>query len=256
MNRDNQRTRRCLAAALVIGAIGLGLAIPAEAGDLPPAEKVLEKYAQAIGGEAIAKVKNMSAEFKFEMPMQGVYSTGVEYWTQPGNHYLRIDLATSGVPDYEAGVTGDVAWEVHPMNGTRTRKGEEKAQWLRRAQLNRFAGWKTFYQKAETVAEETVREKACYKVVFTPAEGTSLNSYFDKETGLLVREEVVGPTGVRATTDLGDWEESQGIWSPRTFRQKGSPSYTLKYTSVSYDVEDIPEDAFEVPASLKAAAAQ
>jgi hypothetical protein len=241
-------------AALVIGVVGLGLAIPAVAGDLPPAEKVLEKYAQAIGGEAVTKVKNMSAEFKFEMPTQGVYSTGVEYWEQPTNHYFRIDLATSGVPDYEAGVTGDVAWEVHPMNGTRTRKGEEKAAWLRRAHRNPYAEWKSFYEKAETVAEETVREKACYKVVFTPAEGAALNTYFDKETGLVVREEVVGPTGVRATTDLGDWEEAQGIMSPRTLLQKGTPSYTLKITSVSYDVEDIPEDAFEVPASLKPAA--
>jgi hypothetical protein len=238
----------------VIGVVGLRFAIPAVAGDLPPAEKVLEKYAQAIGGEAVTKVKNMSAEFKFEMPMQGVYSTGVEYWRGSENHYFRIDLATSGVPDYEAGVTGDIAWEVHPMNGTRALKGDEKKRSLRNASLNPFAEWKSFYEKAETVAEETVREKACYKVVFTPAEGASLNSYFDKETGLLVREELVGPTGARATTDLGDWEETQGILSPRTLQQKGSPSYTLKFTSVSYDVEDIPEDAFEAPASLTAAA--
>jgi hypothetical protein len=247
-------TRRWLPIALVMGVASLGLAIPAVAGDLPPAEKVLEKYAQAIGGEAVAKAKNMSAEFKFEMPMQGVYATGVEYWESPSNHYFRIDLATSGVPDYEAGVTGDMAWEVHPMNGTRALEGEEKKRSLRNAHLNPFANWKSFYEKAETVAEETVNEKACYKVVFTPAEGSSLSSYFNKETGLLVREELVGPSGVGATTDLDDWEETQGIFSPRTLQQKGSPAYTLRLTSVSYDVEDIPEDAFEVPTTLTNAA--
>ena len=120
----------------------------------------------------------MSAEFKFEMPNQGVYATGVEYWEEPAKSYFRIDLASAGVPDYEAGVIGNVAWEAHPMNGTRTRKGEEKRQWLRSAHLNPHAHWKSFFDKAETVAEETVREKACYKVAFTPAEGSSLNAYF------------------------------------------------------------------------------
>lgn len=253
MTKQKQLTSTSMA-ILAAGLLLLGLGGPAFAGDLPPAEKVLEKYAQAIGGEAVTKVKNMSAEFKFEMPMQGVYATGVELWESPSNHYLRIDLATSGVPDYEAGVTGDVAWEAHPMNGTRALEGEEKTRSLRNAHLNPFAHWKSFYEKAETVGEETVREKACHKVVFTPAEGAALNSYFDTETGLLVREELVGPTGVRATTDLGDWEETQGILSARTLKQKGPVSYTLKLTNVSYDVEDIPEDAFEVPTSLTAAA--
>ena len=133
-------------------------------------------------------------------------------------------------------------------------KVSEKKQWMRRAHRNPHAQWKSFFEKVETVAEETVREKPCYKVVFTPAEGTALNAYFNKETGLLVREELVGPTGVRSTTDLGDWEETQGILSPRTDRIKGTPSYTLKVTSVSYDVEDIPDVAFDAPASLKAAA--
>ena len=46
--------------------------------------------------------------------------------------------------------------------------------------------------------------------------------------------------------DLGDYEETQGIRSPRTSRQSGTQSYTLKYTSVAYDVDEIPEDTFEL----------
>ena len=96
--------------------------------------------------------------------------------------------------------------------------------------------------------------RTCYKVVFTPAEGKTLNSYFEKDTGLLLREEMVGATGVRATTDLSDWEETQGIQSARTVKVRGPASYTLRYTSVAYDVDDIPADAFELPAMLKAVA--
>ena len=245
---------RVLAAAGAVVVAGLGLALPASAGDLPPAEKVLEKYAEAIGGEAVAQVKNMAAEFKFSMSSQGVYATGVEYWQAPGEHYLRIDLATTGVPDFETGVSGNTAWQVHPMSGASVLKGNEERDSLRGAHLNPFAGWQTLYETAETASEEVVREKTCYKVVFTPAEGAPLHSYFDKDTGLLVREEVLGPTGPKLTRDMTDWQESQGIRSPRSVRQKGLQSYTVEFTRVSYDVEGIPEGTFEVPAILRAAA--
>lgn len=228
---------------------------PAVAGDLPPAEEVLAKYSEAIGGEAVGKVTNMAAEFEFEMPMQGVYASGVEYWEKSGNHYLRIDLASSGVPDYESGVLDGLAWESHPMNGTRKLAGFEAEMRRRQAARDAFATWKDDYEGAETVAEELVREKPCYKVVLTPAEGPAVNAYFEKDTGLLLRREIEGPTGSRIIANLSDYEETQGILSARTLDMRGPQSYTLKYTSVAYDVDEIPEDTFEVPASLTAAPA-
>jgi len=237
-----------------LGVLGLGLGVSASAGALPPAEKVLERYAEAIGGEAIGRVKNRAAEFEFSMPSQGVYATGVEYWQAPGEHYLRIDLAATGVADFEAGVSGNTAWQVHPLSGASVLKGNEERESLRRAHLNPFAEWQRLYETAETASEETVGEKSCYKVVFTPAEGAPLHSYFDKDTGLLVREEVLGPTGPAITRDITDWQESQGIRSPRSVRLRGLQSYSMEVTSVSYDVEAIPEGTFDVPASVKAVA--
>ena len=239
-----------LAVLLVMGA----LTGPALAGDLPPAEKVIAKYTEAIGGEALAKVKNSSAEAEFEMPMQGVYASAQEFWVSPNTFYFKIDLASMGVPDYEAGVVDGVAWQAHPMSGTTRLSGDEGAAALRRAALNPFEGWQKHFETAETVAEEVVGEKTCYKVVLTPAEGAPLSSFFDKETGLLVRQELTGDTGSRTITTLDDYQETQGIRSPRTIETRGSQSYVLRYTSVAYDVDDIPEDTFELPESLKAAA--
>jgi hypothetical protein len=161
-----------------------------------------------------------------------------------------------GVPDFETGVLEGVAWQSHPMAGTRKLSGAEGAAALRRAALNPFEGWKEQFDTAETVAEEIVEEKTCYKVVFTPAEGAPLSSYFDKETGLLVRQELGGDTGPRMVTNLGDYQETKGIVSARTVETKGPESFTLKYTTVAYDVEDIPEDTFELPTSLQATAGQ
>lgn len=243
-----------VAATLALSALLLGLAAPALAGDLPAAEEVLAKYTEAIGGEALAKVKNRSAEAEFEMPMQGVYAAAEELWVSPDRFYFRIDLASMGVSDFEAGVVDGVPWQSHPMSGTSKLSGDEGAAALRRAALNPFEGWQKHFETAETVAEEVVGEKTCYKVVLTPAEGAPLSSFFDKETGLLVRQELTGDTGSRTITTLDDYQETQGIRSPRTIETRGSQSYTLRYTSVAYDIDDIPEDTFELPASLKATA--
>jgi len=244
---------RAAAGVVIAVAAGLSLAPPTSAGDLLPAETVLARYAEAIGGEAVAKVKNIVAEFKFSMSSQGVYATGVEYWQAPGERYLRIDLAATGVPNFETGVSGDTAWQVHPLAGASVLKANEERESLRAAHLNPFAVWQTFYETAETAGEEVVREKSCYRIVFTPAEGSPLHSYFDKDTGLLLREEILGPTGPAITRDFADWQESQGIRSPRSVKQKGRQSYSVEFTNVSYDVDEIPEGTFEIPASLKAA---
>jgi hypothetical protein len=254
MMRKTKKWMVCAGGALLALVLLFDGSPLATANDLPPAEKLLEKYADAIGGKTLDAVKNRSADFEFSMPMQGVYASGVEYWEKPGRHYLRIDLTSSGVPDYEAGVLEGVAWESHPMNGTRKLEGVEARERLRQATLNPFAAWQEVFEKAETVAEETVGETACYKVVLTPAEGSPLNAYFDKDSGLLVRQEVVGPSGPVVTVDLLDYEETQGIRSPRLLEQKGPQSYSIQYTRVAYDVDEIPADAFDLPPALAAPA--
>jgi hypothetical protein len=239
-----------LVALTVVLAFSLGAAT-APAGDLPPAEKVLAKYAEAIGGEALEKVKSYSAQAEFEMPMQGVYADAEEAWKKPGSYHFRIDLASVGVPDFETGVVDGVAWQSHPMAGTRKLEGAEAAALVRQAALNPYADWKSQFETVETVAEETVGEAACYKVVFTPAEGEPMSAFFDKETGLAVQQEVMGPTGIAIVTKMSDYQETQGILSPRSVEVEGPESYGLKYTAIEYDVDDIPEDTFELPASLK-----
>jgi hypothetical protein len=253
MNSLRKKKLRCLAWLVAVG-LALGTAPAVGAAELPAAEKVLERYAEAIGGDAVAQVKNRIIEFKFSMASQGVYATGVDYWQAPASRYLRIDLAAAGVADFETGVSGSTAWQLHPVSGASVLKGNEKRESLRGTHLNPFAHWDKFFEAAQTAGEENVGEKRCYKLVFTPAEGAVLQSYFDKDSGLLVREEVLGPAGPVLTRDLADWQESQGILSPRAIQQEGLQSYSMEVTRVSYDVEEIPEGTFDVPTILKGAA--
>ena len=75
---------------------------------------------------------------------------------------------------------------------------------------------------------------------------------FDTETGLLLKQEAAGPMGSTVVTMLSDYQETQGIVSPRTVELQGPESYSLKYISIEYDVDSIPEDAFDLPASVQA----
>jgi hypothetical protein len=221
------------------------------AGDLPAGEKVLEHFAEALGGSAVDDVKSVVADFDFSMPSQSILTSGQEYYQHPDKHYLRIDLAASGVPDYEAGVVGDVAWQSHPMYGAQLLDGEDKRQALRQVDINPFVRWKDFYQKVETVAEELVGERACYKVVLTAAEGAPLTSYFDKESGLLVQEKLRDPTmGVEIVTKLGDYEPIAGVLWPHRIEQEGADTFLIEFTSVRFNVDDIPAGQFDIPESL------
>jgi hypothetical protein len=240
------------AAGCLVAATCLYVPTQAVAANLPPAEKVFERYAEAIGGAAVGKIKSMAAEFDFSMPSQGLLTTGREYFIHPDKHYLAIDLAASGIPDFESAVIGDVAWQRHPTFGTRLLDGEEKRQALRQVPIDSFAGWKRHYTKAETVAEEEVGGKTCYKVVLTPAEGETLTTHFDKATGLLVQEALKEPTmGLMIVTKYDDYRAVEGVQIAHRIEQQGGEGFVVELTSVRVNVTDIPQEKLALPESLR-----
>ena len=162
-----------------------------------------------------------------------------------------ISLMAMGSPDFESGVNGDVAWQKNPQMGLRLLKGNERRMALRGGWLDPFARWKDLWEKAETVAEETVGEASCYKVVLTPSEGEPLTAWFDKETGLLSREELAVPEmGTSVVTKFSEYREEDGVKTAHRIDQEGPMPWTIEYTAVRYNVDDIPEDTFDVPEGI------
>ncbi len=233
-----------------LAAVGLlCLAGKVEAEDLPPAESVFERYAEALGGAAVDEVRSMANEYDFAMPSERLLTTGHEYFVRPDRHYLSIDLTSSGTPDFESGAIGGVAWKRNP---TGLQEGEEKRQFLRNVPINSYADWKTYYARAETTAEEEVDGRTCYKVVLTPTEGETLSADFDAATGLLVQEVIREPSmGFTIVTKYSDYRKVGGIQWPYHIEQRGGPGFTVDFTSVRINVDDIPEHQFDVPEELK-----
>ncbi len=245
------------AGLLLAGGLCLILPVPAVAGDLPAAEDLFAKQAAAIGGKALDKVKNMAAEFTFSMPAMGLETNGEAYLEIPDKTYSMISLMAMGSPDFESGVSGDIAWQNNPQMGLRLLDGNEARMAIRGGWLDPFAGWKDLWETAETVAEETLGEATCYKVVLTPSEGEPLTAWFDKDTGLLVQEELAVPEmGTSIVTKFSDYREVEGVKTAHLIEQEGPMPFTVEYTVVRYNVDDIPPDTFEVPQSIKEMAAE
>jgi hypothetical protein len=238
-----------------IAGISLAATLPAAAADLPTADQVFAQHRAAIGGEAIDKVKNAAYEFSFSMPSMGLATTGKAYQLFPGKAYMMIDLAAVGVTNHEEGVSDGVAWQNSPQAGLRMLDGMEKRMALQRAQLDPFSGWKELWQKAETVAQETIGEEPCYKVVLTPAEGSPVSAWFATKTGMLVQMEVPVPQmGASVMVKPSDYRAVDGVTMAHHIDQEGPMPITIEYTRVRFNVDDIPPGRFDLPPGLAAPA--
>lgn len=242
---------------LIVGGLCCALAAPAAAGDLPAAEDLFARSTAAIGGDALEEVKNMAAEFSFSMPAMGLATNGESYIERPGKTYSMISLVAMGSADFESGVNGDIAWQNNPQMGLRLLEGNERRMAIRGGWLDPFAGWKELWETAETVAEESVEGAVCYKVVLTPADGDPMTAWFDKETGLLVQEELPVPEmGSSVVTKFSDYREVSDVKQAHRIEQEGMMAFTIEYTDVRYNTDDIPADVFEIPQGIKEMAGQ
>jgi hypothetical protein len=57
--------------------------------------------------------------------------------------------------------------------------------------------------------------------------------------------------GASVITKFRDYKDVGGVKQAHRIEQDSMMPFTIEYTEVRHNVDDIPEDAFEVPASLK-----
>ena len=238
---------------VLVAGLCLALAGPALAAELPPVEEIFAKHTAAVGGDAIDEVKTIALEFTFSMAEMGLDTTGEAYMEVPDKSYTLVSLAAMGAGDFEDGTSGSVAWQNNPQMGYRLLDGIEKTMSLQRARLAPFKDWQDFWAKAETVGEEMVGEDASYKVVLTHADGGTINVYFDKEEGLVRKQEIPVPQmGSTVTVTPSDYRAVEGLTMPHRIDQTGPMTIAIVYTDVRINPDDIPEDVFDLPAEVVA----
>lgn len=222
---------------------------------LPTAEAILDRYIEVTGGRnAYKSIHNILSRGTFQlvgMPSLGKYTA---YEAEPNKTRTIFDF--DGGEKDEQGTIEDVAWEKSSRVGPRLIEGEEKAVVMRESTFNSMLNWRNLYTKAETVGTEKVGERACYKVVLTPAVGKPLTQYFDIESGLLLKSFIIlaGPTGETQSENLYDDYRKENVdvlFPHKLVHRIVREEVVILFDSVRCNV-DIAWYRFDLPPEVKA----
>jgi hypothetical protein len=215
--------------------------------ELPTVDQVLDKYVQAVGGQAaIEKVKTRittgqrtSGDGK-PVP-QEIYQKGTD-------HILFAVTTPQGVSTN--GYSGTSVWASNGKE-TRTVDGDEAEQLKREAQLFDPAKLKSVYKDMTVSGTDKVGDREVYVVRATTNSGGRERLYFDKQTGLLLRRFAASMTVLGIfpyQVDYSDYKAFDGVQIPTTMTgSTPGRSWTFKVTDVKQNAA-IDDAKFNQPA--------
>jgi len=221
---------------------------------LPTGDQVLAKYIEATGGvAAYDAIRNRVVNARMEIQGAGIVLDVTVYAARPASMLTIVDSDATG--RIESGVSEGVVWENSAMRGAIVKDGAERDDTLRDAAFDRMAHWREHLKSAECTGTADVAGKPAYRVVITPKVGSVQTSYFDKESGLLVRTEgtVNSAAGeIAVTSEPGDYRKVDGILTAFTSRVSLLGQQRVLTVDTLEQNVDLPADRFAMPAEIKA----
>ena len=228
----------------------LALAAVAPALAQTSVEQILEKYTQALGGQAAyEKVTTRAMKGTVEIPDDNVTGAAQIVAKAPGSFRLTMDIPGYGV--VETVLDGGNGWEKNPDSGTHAMSKTDLAVAQRDHHFYREVRLKELYPKMETAGADKVEGHAVYVIEATPAGGSAEKFYFDAESGLLVKhdfERVTLEDGiVQYEMLLRDYREVDGLKLPFTIEQRSPDNTTIfKFAEIKNNVT-LADTAFAKP---------
>lgn len=221
--------------------------------DLPKAEALFDKYAEAVGGrEAFSKIKSVSAKGTLSIPQAGIEGD-LEMHQADGKMFMVMEMA--GVGKQTVGFDGKVAWQDSELQGPKLLEGAMLEDLKFQAKIDGFQDAAKHFDSVKTVQETKFEGKAVYEVVAKKKDMPDRTIFFDKESGLIVGGQGESETDfgnmnmVTVTSDykkVGDIMMSHGAEQ----RMPNGISVKIKMTEIKLNAE-IPADKFELPESIK-----
>jgi hypothetical protein len=205
------------------------------------AEKIAEKYLEAVGGaEAWKKINTMKTTG--EAQLSG-FTFPVTLITMRPN-YQRFDVDVQGQKVIEA-FDGDVAWTLNPFMGSiePTKKSEDETKEAAKQMFeDEFIDYAAKGHSITFEGEEEIEGTKTYKVKMMKKNGDEAFYFFDKENfvPIAMRSFVkAGPMkGKAVDVFLSDYMEVNGVVLPHYMEQKvdGAVMMNLKTTKVEFNV--------------------
>jgi len=218
-----------------------------------PAEELIQKYVNAIGGQAaIDKIKSrmVTGTVSTASGLKGTYEMGQ---VAPDKGY---EIFVTPQITIRRALTASGAWEQTPQ-GVRDVTGPEFARARALMQVFSYLKLKEQYTRLRTAGREKIGDRDAYVVLATRGENDTERLYFDVETGLLLRRTTYLRTIVGVIpeqTDFEDYRDVDGVKMPFTIRvspvDAGNPYIVRKFTEIKLNVP-VDETKFNKPAAAK-----
>jgi uncharacterized protein DUF620 len=252
---ETEMKRNPFARALGLATLALAVsagAASAQQSNLPPAQQLVEKYVQAIGGrDAIARLQARHETSEVSMPAMGMTMTVESYAARPNKQVTRMEMSGMQIAQ---GYNGEVAWASDPMRGPRLLTGTELAQVQDLSAFDLLFDFAHAFRSMETIGERTIDGQPCWNVRMTAERGSVMEVCFDKATGLVtgshsVRHTEMGDVPVDAT--YSEYREFDGVKMPTVSNvDQAGQHMVMTLKSVSHAA--LADSTFELPADVKA----
>ena len=210
--------------------------VVAKPGALPSTDEVIERYKQAIGGNA--------AILRLQTQVSRGTETSTNQMTPPQTIPIEIIQAApdkmlivrnSGRGATAEGFNGSKGW-TKDASGQHEVAGKELAAARREANFFRYSKLKESYPQMRVLAKDRVGNREAYVVGATSREDERERLYFDVESGLLVRKYVSFKTAfgsIPEVTDFEDYREVSGVKRPFTIKWSRPPfGFVRKFTEI------------------------
>jgi hypothetical protein len=214
--------------------------ISATANPLPSVEEILQKYTQALGGEAsIIAIKTRVDKGTLDAPARHMHST-VEIYRKAPDKIVSIVHTPRG--DSTQGYNGSVGWQTRGDEVEEVR-GDDLIHLKDSAALNPGLNLHKNYARVEVTSIAKINGRDAYCVNASRADAPD-QYYFDTQSGLLLRvsTQIDSPLGaIPQDTDYEDYRGVSGVKAPyvvRVVRPDGESTYKWEQVQANVAIDD------------------
>jgi hypothetical protein len=219
----------------------------------PEAEKILERYVEAIGGRAaFDKLQNAVSKATLDIPSVGIALDVTVYSARPNK--FRSSAQSPAIGSIERGTDGNIFWEKSTMQGARILEGEELAEAFREAAFEGLVYWQTLYDSVAVTGADTVAGNLCDKVEMKAKTGKARTLFFDRKSGLIAKTRSVAATqmgDIPVDALVSDYRKVGDVLQAyKTVMTVMGQDRIITATSMEYNAA-IPDSVFALPTDIK-----
>ena len=212
-------------------------------------EAILNQYVQALGGRDVLE-RVTTRVMKGTLIAQGGMKAPLEVCEKAPNKTLTIFRAPHGTN--QMGFDGAIGWTKTPEQGLREETGQQLDFIKSEAEFYKELKLKERYSKLTLLGLALLENREAYVIEAAPPRGQPEKLYFDRQTGLLVRMDVVpnpGQEKMQMQMYFEDYRAVDGVKLPFAIRRARTGfTWTYQYDEIKLNTP-LDDSRFNKPAA-------